>query len=118
MIKKMIVLAILLSVAFGIPVWAEETEASATWSRKLKRGALNIVTSPIEIARQIQVTSNERSLLDGWTVGLVKGIGSGLMRLGVGAVELVTFPFDFPREDKEPILEPEYVWEKPGVKYA
>lgn len=114
----MIVLAILLSVAFGIPVWAEETEASATWSRKLKRGALNIVTSPIEIARQIQVTSNERSLLDGWTVGLVKGIGSGLMRLGVGAVELVTFPFDFPREDKEPILEPEYVWEKPGVKYA
>ena len=39
-------------------------------------------------------------------------------RLGAGVIDLFTFPFDFPDENKAPLLEPEYVWQKPGVKYA
>lgn len=89
-----------------------------TWQDKLKRGALNIVSSPVEIGRQIHITTNEKDLLHGWTVGLAKGLGEGCMRLGAGAVDFLTFPFNFPDKEKKPLLEPEYVWEKSGPKYA
>ena len=104
---------------------ATETETSATspaatysWSDKLKRGGTNIVSSPVEIARSIQITSNEESLLKGWTVGLVKGLGDGFLRLGAGLVDVLTCPFNFPDSNKGPLIQPEYVWEKPGSKYS
>jgi len=89
-----------------------------TWKEKLKRGALNIVSSPVEIARSISIESGKRSLLYGWTVGLLMGFGDGILRFGAGVVDLCTFPFDFPEKDKGPLLKPEYVWEKPGPRYA
>lgn len=89
-----------------------------TWSGKLKRGALNVVSSPVEIAREIQITTEERNLLAGWTLGFMRGLGKGIWRFSAGLVEVVTFPFDWPDEDKGPIIEPEYVWQKPGVDYA
>jgi putative exosortase-associated protein (TIGR04073 family) len=98
------------------PAWANVEEYD--WFDKLGRGALNIVTSPVEIARQITITSNEGSLLEGWTLGLVKGVGVGLVRMGAGFIDLLTFPFDFPEEDKGPLIDPEFVWEKPGVQYT
>jgi len=104
-----------------VPVYAQTAEAPAedyTWPDKLKRGALNMVSSPVEIARQIQMTSEEDSLLEGWTLGLIKGLGIGALRFGAGLIDVVTFPFDFPDEDKAPLIQPEYVWEKPGVKYT
>ncbi|HTL48351.1 MAG TPA: exosortase system-associated protein, TIGR04073 family [Verrucomicrobiae bacterium] len=109
------------SLAADVPGTAQTSQAAAKtydWKAKLKRGSLNVVTSPVEVARQIQITSEESSLLKGWTVGLAKGFGSGLVRFGAGVVEVLTFPFDFPVEGKRPWVEPEYVWEKPGVKYA
>lgn len=88
------------------------------WQAKLKRGALNIVTSPVEIAREVQITSDEKSLREGWTVGLVKGLGQGVTRFGAGVLDVLTCPFNFPNEQKKPLVEPEYVWQKPGVKYS
>ena len=88
------------------------------WLDKFKRGALNMVSSPVEIARQIQVTSEEDSLLEGWTLGLLKGLAIGFVRLGAGVLDLVTFPFNFPDDEKAPLLDPEYVWQKPGPKYV
>ena len=88
-----------------------------TWKDKLKRGAINIVSSPVEVARDIHVTTEEKNLLVGWTVGLSKGLGEGLVRFGAGVIELVTFPFNFPEGRKAPLLDPEYVWQKPGPKY-
>jgi len=90
---------------------------SYSWQDKLKRGAINIVTSPVEIARDIHNTTEEKNLLVGWTVGLVQGLGEALVRLGAGVIDLVTFPFNFPESHKAPLLDPEYVWEKPGPKY-
>ncbi|GEM_PF-1609117 len=88
------------------------------WQTKLKRGAINIVTSPVEVARQIQMTSNEKNLLNGWTVGLVQGLGQAVVRLGSGLIDVLTCPFDFPDPHKGPLMEPEFVWQKPGVKYS
>lgn len=87
------------------------------WDDKLVRGLLNIVSSPVEIGRSIHLQTEKSSLLEGWTIGLAKGFGSGLLRLGAGAVDLLTFPFNFPKAKKAPLVQPEYVWEKPGVKY-
>ena len=88
------------------------------WQAKLKRGAINIGTSPVEVAREIQMTSNEKNLLSGWTVGLVKGLGQAVVRLGSGLIDVLTCPFNFPDPHKGPLMEPEFVWQKPGVKYS
>lgn len=100
-------------------VYAESTDSHARYNagQKLVRGLLNIVSSPVEIVRSIQTTSNQESMTYGWTVGLLLGIGDSAMRLGTGLFDVVTFPFSFPKQNKGPIIEPEFVWEKPGVKY-
>ena len=131
MVKNKIALILvlaLLGALFPGRVWAEEASSAAgiqqvpnktySWQDKIKRGGLNIISSPVEIARQIQMTSDEKNLAQGWTLGLAKGLGQGLLRLGAGIVDVLTCPFNFPDERKAPLIEPEYVWEKPGVKYS
>lgn len=112
---------ILILLETGLPLaWGETPAAQVktySWSDKLKRGAINIVTSPVEIARDIHTTTEEKNLLVGWTVGLVKGFGEGILRFGAGVIDLVTFPFNFPEGRKAPLIDPEYVWEKPGPRY-
>ncbi len=89
----------------------------STWSDKLSRGILNIVSSPVEIARTIRIQSKAKGNAYGWTAGLVEGIGRGIVRFGAGAIETLTFPFDFPNEDKSPLLEPEFPWQKWDADY-
>ena len=117
--KRMIGLFLLLVfITAGMPEgWAVSEVKTYSWWDKLKRGALNIVTSPVEVARDIHVTTEEKNLLIGWTVGLAKGFGDGILRFGVGVIDLFTFPFDFPDDEKAPLIDPEFVWQKPGPKY-
>lgn len=84
------------------------------WQDKIIRGVANIIGSPIEIARAIHIRSNEENLGYGWTVGLVEGVGKGMIRLGTGVIDIVTFPFGFPKDDKSPLIEPEYPWQAPA----
>ena len=108
----------LIVVVESVPsVWAIVEAKSYTWQDKLKRGAINIATSPVEIAREIHNTTQEKNLLVGWTIGLAKGFGEGIVRFGAGVLDLFTFPFDFPEGNKAPLLDPEFVWQKPGPKY-
>lgn len=124
---KLLWSALLISSMMAVPLTYAETTASDTlsdaagvydWKDKLGRGALNIVTSPVEIGRSIHIGTQDKSLAYGWTVGLIKGIGQGIVRLGAGVVEVLTFPFDFPGGGKDPLINPEYVWQKSGVKYT
>ena len=114
--KKLVSIFVFVSVLLKLAVcgWAAEY----TWFDKLKRGTLNVVSSPVEVAREIQITSNEHSLLHGWTIGLAKGAGYGFIRFGAGALDMVTAPFNFPESSKGPLIDPEYVWQKPGPKYS
>jgi putative exosortase-associated protein (TIGR04073 family) len=111
--------ALLMGTANG---WAVQSAAGSVenyrWPDKLKRGVLNIISSPVEIARDIHITTDEKNLLAGWTIGLIKGLGDFVVRLGAGAIDTVTFPFNFPDNHKAPLIEPEYVWQKPGLDYA
>lgn len=93
-----------------VPLHAAEL-GSYEWDDKLGRGVLNIVSSPVEVARTIHVESEVQGKGYGWTAGLVKGLGRTFVRLGAGVVDLVTFPFDFPDENKAPLIKPEYAWQ-------
>ena len=95
---------------------AEEL-AGNDWSDKLGRGVLNMVGSPVELARTIHIQSNAKGPAYGWTMGLVEGIGRTLIRFGAGAIETVTSPFNFPKEDKSPLLSPDYPWQKWDAQY-
>lgn len=121
-IMKRVVLPLSLllsSILVSSVLFAQETAPlkSYTWQDKLKRGAINIITSPVEVARDIHNTTEEKNLLVGWTIGLIQGLGEGLLRFGAGAIDLLTFPFNFPEGRKAPLLDPEYVWQKAGPKY-
>lgn len=93
------------------PQAADGGQAEYQWTDKLTRGATNIVTSPLEIPRTISNKSAEEGVAVGWTGGLVGGVINGVVRLGAGLVEVVTSPFNWPNENKEAFLEPEYAWQ-------
>ncbi len=82
---------------------------------KLVRGLANVCLGFIEIPRNIHNTTQEDSLLAGWTVGMGKGLGYTVMRMGVGIYEVLTFPFPLPK-DYVPVITPEYVWQAPGPR--
>lgn len=83
---------------------------------KLERGAINIVTSPMEIPKQIKVEyasesdklgSKAASAFGGAMKGLVYFVG----RLGSGLWDVVTFSMAVP-ENYEPLMKPEFIFEK------
>ncbi|WP_432823751.1 exosortase system-associated protein, TIGR04073 family [Trichloromonas sp.] len=126
MSNRFFVMAILLTIllaaaatpAVAVPVdnkdYIDEVVAPETYlenaSYKLVRGITNMVTSPAEIPKQIVVTTRDRGAI-GPVLGLFKGVGMTVMRIGFGAWETVSFLLPNSLEgDFAPILKPEYVW--------
>ncbi len=105
----------LLAIAAGFVLIASPVSADLLeeyrWHDKLSRGVVNAVSSPIEIARGIDLTSRSQGVAKGWTIGLVKGFAGTGLRLGAGVLETLTFPFNWPDEFKDPLIEPKFVWE-------
>jgi len=97
--------------AFQTPAIAAADLDPDEWTDKLGRGVLNFFTSPLEIPRNISNTSETKGAPTGWTVGLIKGFAKTIVRAGVGIIETLTFPFDFPDEDKAPLIQPEFAWQ-------
>ena len=83
---------------------------------KLVRGLANVFLGWLEIPRNIHNTTQEESLLEGWTVGTGKGLGYTVLRFFVGAYEVITFPFPLP-DEYVPVYKPEFVWQASGPKY-
>lgn len=95
---------------------ADAPPPTYTAGDKLVRGLANVFLGFIEIPRNVHNTTEEESLLAGWTVGLGKGVGYTVLRMVVGLYEVVTFPFPVPK-DYVPVFEPDYVWHAPGPRY-
>ena len=89
-------------------LWAAEAK-TYKWSDKVLRGAINIVSSPLELPRTIRVTTEEKNGVIGWTLGFTRGIANSFIRLGAGCMDLLTFPLNFPKDGKAPLIEPEFV---------
>ena len=90
----------ILVVVGGQPAWAARTKVheaaeSERYGRKfggmIGRGALNVVTSPVDLIVNVVNETKAGPPFVGTLTGLGKGIGCGTLRLGSGAVDLVTF---------------------------
>lgn len=111
--KAVIVIAVLMMVfCLASTSHAEGSGGHAQGSgKKLLRGVVNCLTGWAELPKNIYQTSVEENLLAGLTVGLGKGIGYTIRRIGAGAYDIVTFPFPIP-EDYAPFIEPEFIFSK------
>ena|SRR3989338_4965184 len=81
--------------------------------QKLKRGIVNVVTAPIEIAKGIDdgwKSSAKKNQPAGTGIfgGFFKGIANTIERMGSGLWDIVSFPFETPA-DYEPLMKPDYV---------
>ena len=89
-----------------------QTSTVYEWNDKLGRGVLNMVGSPVELARTIHIQTNTEGPAYGWTMGVVEGFSRGFIRFGAGVIDTLTCPFDFPKENKAPLLMPMYPWDE------
>ena len=79
--------------------------------RKLGRAVTNILTGWVELPKNIYETKVEEDMFAALTMGIAKGVGMTIVRIGAGVYELITFPFPIP-EHYQPILEPEFIFSK------
>ena len=115
---SMMLVVIGLSLAASTGARAEEPSApqqltrQQRWNgsmRKLGRGVANIATFPLELIREPYLTERKDGYIAAWTVGIVRGFGSGLVRAGAGLYETVTF-FLPNGGGYDPIVKPEFVY--------
>ncbi len=81
------------------PAWAVRTQVheaaeSQQYGRKfggmIGRGALNVVTSFVDVLVNVVNETRTGPPLVGTLTGVAKGLGCGVLRLGSGAVDIVT----------------------------
>lgn len=105
-------LALVISMVLTTQAVAGELTSSSPGQKAL-RGAANLTLGLfIEWPKTICYEAREQGPLVGIPAGFLAGFGLALMRMGVGAYELATFPIPFP-DDYKPILSPRYPFE-PG----
>ena len=87
-------------VASGQPAWAartgvHEAAESQDYGRKfggmIGRGVLNVATSFVDVIVHLVNDTKAGPPLVGTLTGIAKGTGCGVMRMGSGAVDLLTF---------------------------
>ena len=102
-------IAVVLGLLVAVPgAWAQDP------IHKMGRGIVNVLTGWIEMPRQMQLGSRETNPLVGASMGLAKGVGLTILRMGVGAYEAVTCPIPYPGHFDSPYQQmelPDYAWE-------
>ena len=118
--KKILIftLSIFTILAFTTSSFAKkESDYSDTVTKarsKVKRGFINIFSSPAEIPHQLDAEfdndpENKTHTLVKLTKGTVKGLYGFLERFGSGVWDVISFNLEYP-EDFKSIKEPEYLW--------
>ena len=87
---------------------AENMDATKAFT-KFTRGAVNVFTGWVEIPKRIHETTVLSGPPAGFTWGLIRGVGYGLIRTAAGVYEVFTFPFPAP-PGYESVIQPEYVY--------
>lgn len=97
--KRFLGLVVLGVLVGASPAWAARLKVhdmaeSTAWGTKfggmLGRGAINVVTSPVDIITNTVNETKAGPPVVGTLTGLGKGLGCGVLRLGSGAVDIVT----------------------------
>jgi putative exosortase-associated protein (TIGR04073 family) len=108
----------IIAICVGVLLLASTSYAASSESygysalHKLVRGLANSVTAPVEIPRNIYIENQYENMAYGTITGLGKGLFKTLTRFGAGVIDVFTFPVGFPVEFRDPIVEPEYVWQE------
>ena len=112
--KKIVTVFVLMGMVLlnAQAVWAIE---KGTMAYKLRRGAINVLSSPLEVFKQADLErraakQNNESTPIAFVAGLFKGIAYFTARLGTGLYDMVTFNLERPA-NYEPIMMPEYILE-------
>jgi len=108
-ISWVLIVVFCLSIPLG-NAQATSIEEEGTALRKLQRGFLNVVLSPVEISTELAKEKRKDTLPPSWFAGLVRGSLFMLGRAVVGVIEIATFPIPLPSNYK-PILQPEFAWQ-------
>jgi len=104
-------IVLLLLVLFTLNVMpqasAEETaQSKGQWIllpvMKLSRGIANVAFSPLELPMKWWDVGNEMGGIAGITYGTLKGVCFIIARIGVGVVDIVTFPVPLPNCPEDP----------------
>ena len=117
--KSFLIAAFVAVAAFGAftSVKAEEPAVMLP-VEKLGRGITNAAFCVFEIPMKWSEVSSEKGALAGLTYGTLKGVCYTVARIGVGVVDIITFPFPLPNcpDDLEdvgwgygPIMRPAWV---------
>ena len=87
-----------------------EPQQQSSYGEKIGNKALNsianLITSPLELPKNIINTVNQGNLFYGVIGGVFKGLVNTFGRAGVGLVDLITFPLP-----TKPIVHPLYIWD-------
>ncbi len=118
---KIVIITITITLIMFSSCWAADKPCD-----KLGRGALSIVTSPIEIVKQTRwawIQGSARTYhISAWLFyGFVKGLTMTVERAGSGIWDILSFPFPVPSH-YQPLLKPNTVFQdwphrQPGVVY-
>ena len=105
---------LLLAVLLVMPLaaYAEQQPESITEKMSIKffRGLTNVVTSPVEIPKQIVLTGQEMGGVGYFVIGPFKGILMTVYRATIGVVETAFFTVPQPGY-YDSTIEPPYVWQ-------
>lgn len=83
-------------------------------TRKLARGLANIIFGSAEIPHQMQLNNGLEGNATGFSLGVVKGTGRMLARLGFGLYEVVLFPFPMNKGTYYPPYQSDIPWINSG----
>ena len=110
---KLLLAMLMLTGIFAVsPLRAEDPLAPATEPEKgavilkpiekLGRGISNVVFSVLELPIQMQEVRLRSGGIAGLTYGTLRGVAFVIARIGVGVLEIVTFPFPLPNCPETP----------------
>ncbi len=83
-----------------------EESLGGVFSNKLGDGVINIATCWTDVPRHIDKVSRERSILEGYTIGVGEGIFSGVIRGVAGTYDTSTSIL--PPYNSQPLMKAEY----------
>jgi putative exosortase-associated protein (TIGR04073 family) len=86
-------------------------KSEGTPLRKLQRGFLNIALAPLDITAELNKEQHRDTVPPSWVLALGRGGTYAVGRALVGVYEMLTFFIPAPGH-YEPILYPEFTWEK------
>ena len=97
---KFFMIAMIAVIAAFCTSTAAAAENEPAWftrpAEKLGRGVANIAFAVFELPMQWTIVTREDGGIAGLTYGTIKGIGHVIARVGVGIVDVITFPFPLP----------------------